>query len=195
MQSWGFNNFHAYVVTESGYDIADFEAQVPDFLRRHVGEDAPSFTDFSVIKLTDIHLNSHRDNELQASGNGITVLTFSAIAVFILLIACFNFMILSTVTSLTRAREVGMRKVCGASRGQIAVQFLLESVVTALIAIVLAALLLQIVLPSFNALLGKNMQLNYLQTPLALPAMLGLASVVGVLAGSYPAFFSRRFLR
>ncbi|MDO9319896.1 MAG: ABC transporter permease [Gammaproteobacteria bacterium] len=193
MQSWGFNNFHTYVVTEPGYDIADFKAQIPDFLRRHVGDDATSFTDFSVIKLTDIHLNSHRDNELQANGNGVTVLTFSAIAVFILLIACFNFMNLSTATSMSRAREVGMRKVCGASRGQIAVQFLLESVVTALIAVVLAAVLLQIALPAFNALLDKNMQLNYLQTPLALPALLGLASVVGVLAGSYPALFLSSF--
>ncbi|MGB4247720.1 MAG: ABC transporter permease, partial [Pseudohongiellaceae bacterium] len=189
MQSWGFNNFHTYVVTEPGYDIADFEAQIHDFLRRHVGEDAPSYTDFEVIPLRDIHLNSQRDNELQANGNNITVLTFSAIAVFILLIACFNFMNLSTARSLARAREVGMRKVCSASRTQIALQFLTESVVVALFAVALAALFVQLLLPWFNALLGKSLTMGYLENPWVIPALVGMAVLVGVLAGSYPALY------
>lgn len=193
MQSWGFNNFHTYVVTEPGYDIADFEAQIHDFLRRHVGEDAPSYTDFEVIPLRDIHLNSQRDNELQANGNNITVLTFSAIAVFILLIACFNFMNLSTARSLARAREVGMRKVCGASRTQIALQFLTESVVVALFAVALAALFVQLLLPWFNVLLGKSLTMGYLENPWVIPALVGMAVLVGVLAGSYPALYLSSF--
>ena len=104
MQSWGFNNFHTYVVTEPGYDMANFLSQSDDFFRRHMGEDAPSFTSFSAIKVTDIHLQSHRDNELQANGSAAVVITFSAIAVFILIIACFNFMNLSTARSLSRGR-------------------------------------------------------------------------------------------
>src|SRR5690606_35729923 len=100
------------------------------------------------------------DNELQGNGSRTTVLSFSAIALFILLIACFNFMNLSTARSLARAREVGMRKVCGASRGQIALQFLVESVLIAMLAVAGAALLVQVLLPSFNALLGTQLALG-----------------------------------
>lgn len=193
MQSWGFNNFHTYVVTEPGYDMADFEGQSDDFFRRHMGEDAPSFTSFSVIKLIDIHLQSHRDNELQGNGSGTVVLTFSAIAVFILLIACFNFMNLSTARSLSRAREVGMRKVCGASRGQIALQFLTESIVIAAIAVCVATLFVLMLLPAFNALLGTNLSLNLFGNAWVLPALCALALFVGTLAGLYPALYLASF--
>lgn len=193
MQSWGFNNFHTYVVTEPGYDIANFEAQTPDFLRRHVGEEAPSFTSFTVIKLTDIHLNSRRDNELAANGNATIVITFSAIALFILLIACFNFMNLSTARSLSRAREVGMRKVCGASQGQIALQFLIESIVIATLAVAAAAILVMLTLPSFNALLGTSLSLGLFENVWVFPVLLGLAVFVGIIAGLYPALYLASF--
>lgn len=193
MQSWGFNNFHTYVVTEPGYDMANFLSQSDDFFRRHMGEDAPSFTSFSAIKVTDIHLQSHRDNELQANGSAAVVLTFSAIAVFILLIACFNFMNLSTARSLSRAREVGMRKVCGASRGQIALQFLTESVVIAMLAVCVATLLVIITLPAFNALLGTSLSLNLFDNFWVLPALCSLALFVGTLAGLYPALYLASF--
>lgn len=193
MQSWGFNNFHTYVVAAPGYDMKQFEAQSDDFFRRHMGEDAPSFTSYSVIKVTDIHLQSHRDNELQANGSATVVLTFSAIAVFILLIACFNFMNLSTARSLSRAREVGMRKVCGASRGQIALQFLTESIVIAAIAVCVATLLVLALLPAFNALLGTSLSLDLTDNIWVLPALCALALVVGALAGLYPALYLASF--
>lgn len=193
MQSWGFNNFHTYVVTEPGYDMANFLSQSDDFFRRHMGEDAPSFTSFSAIKVTDIHLQSHRDNELQANGSAAVVLTFSAIAVFILLIACFNFMNLSTARSLSRAREVGMRKVCGASRGQIALQFLTESIVIAALAVCVATLLVLLILPAFNALLGTSLSLQLFANIWVLPALCSLALFVGTLAGLYPALYLASF--
>jgi putative ABC transport system permease protein len=193
MQSWGFNNFHTYVVAAPGYDMAQFEAQSDDFFRRHMGEDAPSFTSFSTIKVTDIHLQSHRDNELQANGSATVVLTFSAIAVFILLIACFNFMNLSTARSLSRAREVGMRKVCGASRGQIALQFLTESIVIAAIAVCVSTLLVLALLPAFNALLGTSLNLDLFGNIWVLPALCGLVLLVGTLAGLYPALYLASF--
>lgn len=193
MQSWGFNNFHTYVVTEPGYDMANFEARSDDFFRRHMGEDAPSFTSFSTIKVTDIHLQSQRDNELQANGSAVVVLTFSAIAVFILLIACFNFMNLSTARSLSRAREVGMRKVCGASRGQIALQFLTESIVIAALAVAVATLLVLALLPAFNALLGTSLSLQLFANIWVLPTLLALALFVGALAGLYPALYLASF--
>ena len=193
MHSWGFNNFHTYVVAEPGYDMADFEALSPDFFRRHLGEDAPSFTSFSVIKLTDIHLRSQRDNELQDNGSAAVVLTFSAIALFILLIACCNFMNLSTARSVSRAREVGMRKVCGASRGQIAVQFLTESIVIAVLAVGVATLLVLALLPAFNALLGTSLSLNLFSNIWVLPSLCALAMGVGTLAGLYPALYLASF--
>ena len=193
MQSWGFNNFHTYVVTEPGYDMANFEGQSDDFFRRHMGEDAPSFTSFSVIKLTDIHLESRRDGELQANGSATVVLSFSAIAVFILLIASCNFMNLSTARSLSRAREVGMRKVCGASRGQIALQFLTESIVIAAIAVFLATLLVLALLPAFNALLGTSLILDIFGNIWVLPALCALVLLVGTLAGLYPALYMASF--
>lgn len=193
MQSWGFNNFHTYVVTEPGYDIDDLVGQSDDFFRRHMGEDAPSFTSFSAIKVTDIHLQSHRDNELQANGSATVVLTFSAIALFILLIACFNFMNLSTARSISRAREVGMRKVCGASRGQIALQFLTESIVIAALAVAVATLLVLVILPPFNALLGTSLSLGLLENVWVLPTLCALAVLVGALAGLYPALYLASF--
>lgn len=193
MQSWGFNNFHTYVVAEQGYNMANFEAQSDDFFRRRMGEDAPSFTSYSVIKVTDIHLQSHRDNELQANGSATVVLTFSAIAVFILLIACFNFMNLSTARSISRAREVGMRKVCGASRGQIAMQFLTESIVIAAIAVAVATLLVLALLPAFNALLGTSLSLELMSNFWVLPILCGFAVFVGTLAGLYPALYLASF--
>ncbi len=187
MQSWGFNNFHTYVVAEPGFDPDAFSAQMPDFLRRHAGEDVPSFSSFTVIPVTDIHLHSQRDNELQANGSAATVMSFSAIAVFILLIACFNFTNLSTARSLARAREVGMRKVCGATRRQIALQFLVESCLIAVVAVALATGLVLLLLPAFNALLGTALHLDIVASPWTLPALVGVGMGVGVLAGLYPA--------
>ncbi len=193
MQSWGFNNFHTYIVADESFDLASFESQMPDFLSRHIGEQAPSFTSFTVMKLTDIHLNSARDNELQDNGSGVTVMTFSAIAVFILLLACFNFMNLSTARSLARAREVGMRKVCGASKLNIATQFLSESLLVAILAVALATVIVQLSLPAFNSLLGSSLSLDITQNLWVLPSLLLFALLVGVLAGLYPAFYLASF--
>lgn len=193
MQSWGFNNFHTYIVPDESFDLASFEGQMPDFLRRHVGEQAPEFTSFTVMKLTDIHLHSHRDNELQGNGNAVTVITFSAIAVFILLLACFNFMNLSTARSLARAREVGMRKVCGASKLNIAAQFLSESLLLALLAVALATALVLLSLPAFNSLLGSQLSLGLTQNLWVLPCLILFAILVGLLAGVYPAFYLASF--
>jgi len=193
LDNWGSNNFHTYVLTPEGYDIADLEAQIPDFLIRHVAEDANDWTEFPIQKLTDIHLTSNRDNEQQANGSKTGVYTFSAIAFFILLIACFNFMNLSTARSAQRAREVGMRKVMGAGRKQLIGQFLGESVLLSLLAMILAIAMVELSLPWFNSFIGLELVFDYLGNPGLLALLTGLALLVGFFAGSYPAFFLSAF--
>jgi putative ABC transport system permease protein len=193
LENWGSNNFHTYVLTPKGYDIARLEAQLPDFLIRHVAEDANDWTEFPIQKLTDIHLTSNRDNEQKANGSMTGVYTFSAIAFFILLIACFNFMNLSTARSAQRAREVGMRKVMGADREQLVGQFLGESVLLSLLAMVLAVALVELSLPWFSSFIGLNLVFDYLGNPGILAMLAGLALLVGFFAGSYPAFFLSAF--
>ena len=139
------------------------------------------------------HLNSQRDNELQPNGNITTVYTFSAIAFFILLIACFNFMNLSTARSATRAREVGLRKTLGADRAQVMTQFLGESILLTLIAVVVAVGLVQLLLPWFNNLIGLDLSVGYLENPSVILLLVGLASIVGLFSGSYPAFYLASF--
>lgn len=191
--NWGSNNYHTYVVIPENYNIDTFIDSIPDFMNRHINENATDFTDFVVMPLRDIHLHSQRDNELSANGNIVTVYTFSAIAVVILLIACFNFMNLSTARSASRAREVGLRKTLGADRGQIISQFLGESFLLSLIALALAVALVALLLPWFNNLIGLDLTLSFIGDPVGFLLLLGLALIVGLLAGSYPAFYLSSF--
>lgn len=193
LENWGSNNFHTYVVTPPAYDINNFIDALPAFLNRHISEDATTFTRFEVLPLKDIHLHSQRDNEFAANGNITTVITFSAIAVVILLIACFNFMNLSTARSASRAREVGLRKTLGAERSQLILQFLGESVLLSMVAAVLAGALVLVLLGWFNSLIGLELAFNPLQDPALLIGLALIALLVGLAAGSYPAFFLSSF--
>jgi len=193
LEGWSSNNFHTYVVVPENYNIGTFVDAIPDFLNRHIDERASSFTDFVVLPLPDIHLNSQRDNELDANGNIVTIYTFSAIAVVILLIACFNFMNLSTARSASRAREVGLRKTLGADRLQIIMQFLGESIILSLLAVILATLLVSMVLGWFNNLIGLQLEFSLMGEPLIAVGLALLALGVGLVAGSYPAFYLSSF--
>jgi putative ABC transport system permease protein len=170
------------------------EARLPDFLVRHVAEDANEWTSFPIMKLKDIHLHSHLDNEQKANGSITTVYTFSAIAVFILLIGCINFMNLSTARSAQRSREVGMRKVLGAFRQQLVFQFLGESILLSLLAMVMAAAMVELTLPWFNSFMELDIAFDYLGRPGLMLSLLALTLSVGIVAGSYPAFYLSAFL-
>ena len=193
LENWGSNNFHTYVLAPVGYDIAELEAQIPDFLTRHVAEDANDWTAFPIQPLADIHLTSNRDNEQKTNGSMTGIYTFSAIAFFILLIACFNFMNLSTARSAQRAREVGMRKVMGAGHRQLIGQFLGESILLSLLAMILAVAMVELSLPWFNSFIGLELTFNYFASPAMLLSLLALAILVGLFAGSYPAFYLSAF--
>ncbi len=192
LESWGSNNYYTYARLPQGYDPADLEAQFNDFLVRHFDEDAESSTALGLQRLTDIHLTSDRDGEWRANGSLATVTTFSAVAFFVLLIACINFMNLTTARSTQRAREVGVRKVVGATRSQLINQFLGESILLTAFAMVLALALVELVLPIFASFL--EMPLNFsLASPASLAILLVGIIVVGLFAGSYPAFYLSKF--
>ncbi|MDE1191574.1 MAG: FtsX-like permease family protein [Arachidicoccus sp.] len=145
------------------------------------------------MPLKEIHLHSDKRGEFEANGNIEYVYIFSIIAVFILLIACVNFMNLSTARAANRAKEVGVRKVAGSTHRNLITQFLTESVLVSFLAMISAVLLAAALLPLFNQLTGKNMHIGVLFSSWMLPVMIALIFVVGCLAGSYPAFYLSKF--
>ncbi len=192
MQDWGSNNYYTYLKLPEGYDYRDLEARFHDFMVKHRGEDEPASSMINLQKMTDIHLHSDRDSEWRANGSIAIVYTFSAVALFVLLIACINFMNLTTARSTQRAREVGVRKVVGAKRGQLIAQFLGESILLTSIAMLLAIAIVEVVLPYFAAFLEKPLSFS-IASPAVLAMLAGGVIGVGLLAGSYPALYLSRF--
>lgn len=208
LTTWlGNNNFNTYVLLKHGADYKKFEAAIPAFLSKHAGAELQSilhlsFTEFerggsyfrfNFTPLTAIHLQSNRIAELAANGNLQYVYIFSAVAALILLIACVNFMNLSTARSTNRAREVGVRKVLGSPRGALVLQFLTESVIVTLTAAIIAVLISLFLLPVFNRLSGKELSITASMLPYGLPALCLIVVLIGCIAGSYPAFFLSAF--
>ncbi len=143
--------------------------------------------------LLDIHLHSDLNGPYGANSKIEYVYIFSVIAFLILIVACINYVNLTNAKNLNRAREVGVRKVVGSMRMQIIRQFLLESVVFCWIAVSIALILVKIYLPFFNNLLGKSLQLNYLSNPLTIIGFIMFATIIGVIAGIYPALYLSSF--
>jgi putative ABC transport system permease protein len=143
--------------------------------------------------LTSIHLNSHLENEIRPNANKTYVYILAGIALFLVVIASINFMNLSTARSADRAREVGMRKVVGSHKSQLIAQFLTESVVITFVSLTLAIVFVELFLPSFNTLSGKALEINYLDNWFTIPVLLLIGVIIGVLAGSYPAFVLSQF--
>lgn len=197
MQNYGSNNFATYLLLPEGYDYQKLESQLPALIDRHMGEHggvpASQGTQLNLWPLTDIHLHSNLDSEIEANGNIEYVYLYTAIALFILLIACINFMNLSTARSAKRAVEVGLRKVVGADRSSLIKQFIGESMILATIGLVGAVLLVMLILPYFNNFLNINLDLNFLQNLSQLTGLIGVVLFVGLVAGSYPAFFLSGF--
>ncbi|MCK5148026.1 ABC transporter permease, partial [bacterium] len=193
LQNWGSNNYGTYLLLEKGRTREQLQAQMDAFIERHYGEGQSESTQLILQQLTDIHLYSNLDSEYEANGDIANVWIFSAIAVFILLIACINFMNLATARSAGRAREVGLRKVVGARRIQIVRQFLNEAVLMAALSGVIAIASTWLLLPKFNEFLGKQIHFNLIENPLLGFGMIGIVVFVGIVSGSYPAFFLSSF--
>jgi putative ABC transport system permease protein len=195
--NFGNNSFLTYIRVPEGYDTRNMEKQFPAFLDRHLnpGEriKASQWTALGLQKITDIHLHSHLDDEVEENGDIKRVYIFSAIALFILLIAGINYMNLSTARSALRAREIGVRKVVGAQRKEIIAQFLSESVLVAWLAMLLAVLVTWLSLPGLNKLSGQQLNLGILFRWEIIVPMLIVPFAVGILSGIYPALFMSSF--
>ena len=190
-----FPDVYTYLRLQKGYSPSAFEKKMPDFLRKYVGGQIAQFRIQMrpfLQPLTRIHLHSNLDAEMKANSNVSYIYIFSAIAAFVLLIACINFMNLATARSAGRAQEVGLRKVVGAYRGQLVQQFLGETLFLSGLALALALLFTSLLLRVFNNLSGKKLSLM-LAAGWGIPIMIGLTVLVGLIAGSYPAFFLSAF--
>lgn len=205
MQNYGSNNFATYLLLPKGYEYEQLQEQIPAFIDRHLSsEDHALGNDGEEVRpsdgtmlflqpLTDIHLHSNLDSEIEANSRIEYVYIYGAIALFILIIACINFMNLSTARSVKRAVEVGLRKVVGANRSSLIRQFIGESVVMALLSLIFAILLVELMLPMVNDFINLNLELNLLQNLTQLLWLFAIVFFVGLVAGSYPAFFLSGF--
>jgi putative ABC transport system permease protein len=192
LESWGSNNYYTYLRLPEGYNPVDLESRFEDFLIKHWNENAPSSSALGLQFLPDIHLTSNRDAEWQANGSIAVVYTFSAVALVVLLIACINFMNLTTARSTQRAKEVGVRKVVGAKRSQLIAQFMGESILLTAVAMLLAVALVELILPVFAGFVEKPLSFS-LANPSSLLTLLIGTVLVGILAGSYPALYLSKF--
>jgi len=192
----------AYVRFSPGTDPAAVKAKIPGFMDRVLGTrkdkdgnivPASQGNTIFLRKVTDVHLHSHTSKELEANGDIRYVNLFTIIAIFVLVIACINFMNLSTARATQRAREVGLRKVVGANRRRLMTQFLGESLVVALMAIVLALVLVVLLLPAFNAFASRNISFGLLFNPVGLLTVLGVFFLTGIASGFYPAMYLSAF--
>ena len=202
------HNFHTYVLLREGTDYKKFNKNFSEVLTKHVLPQVSQFIkveslealeasgnklEYSLIPITEIHLHSDRKIELEANSNVQYVYIFSAAALFILLIACINFMNLTTAKSSGRAKEVGIRKVLGTNRKSLIWQFLSESTLIAVFALVISLVFVYLSLDWFNTISGKAISMSSLLSAKFLIFIALLPFVVGILAGIYPAFFLSSF--
>lgn len=192
---WNFYTAHyTYLVLPKGTDHLAFAKKISEFMDKNENlQPGMRKNDLRLQPLTSIHLYSNLGLEIEANGNISTVYTMSAIAFFILIIACINFMNLTTAQSLKRAREVGVRKAVGSKRSQLIAQFLSESVVVSLAALMIAVVILILAIPAFNNFSGKVLVFDPIQEPSTLGWLVVITVFVGVMAGTYPAFVISSF--
>jgi putative ABC transport system permease protein len=205
--SWLSNNTYNYVMVRPGVTQEKLQKDVDATINNYLGKELESQLHatlkditskgshfiYHAMPLNDIHLHSNKSYEIEANGDVTYVYIFSVIAVFILLIACVNFMNLSTARSANRAKEVGIRKVAGSLRMHLITQFLTESVLISFFSLVLAIGIAALLLPLFNQLAEKEMSVATLFSTWLFPVMIGLVFLAGCVAGSYPAFYLSAF--
>ncbi|NOT76765.1 MAG: FtsX-like permease family protein [Cyclobacteriaceae bacterium] len=204
---WTGNSIYTYIQKTPTASVSEINSKLEDLVAKYVGKEVEqglgvTFEQFRkqgglysyfLYPLTDSHLYSAFNDDIEPASDIRYVYIFSGVGLFILLIACINFMNLSTAQSAGRAKEVGLRKTLGSQRGQMIGQFLSESFLYSLVAIVLAIALSFVMLPAFNLLAGKTLSLDALMSPVFMTAAVVLILLVGIVAGSYPAFYLTSF--
>ncbi len=207
LDQWLGNNNYTYVVLREDFDPERLEAKFPALIEKHMGPQLEQLLGMTMEEflgggnrygyflqpLKKIHLESDLQFEINPGGSKTSVIIFSIIAVFLIIIASINFMNLATASAARRAREVGIRKVAGAGKPLLIWQFLAESFLTTILALVLAIALVELFLPSFNTLTGKDLIFSFLDRPVFLLGLLLIGVFVGFASGSYPAFFLSSF--
>ncbi len=200
---WGSNFVRTYVLLHENTAAEDINHQFPNLLEKHFGPiitevmnislqefyDAGNKYAYFLEPLPDIHLRSSFNEKPEGSSDIVYVYVLSLIALFILIIACINFINLTTARSALRSKEVGIKKVLGSGRRQLISQFLVESVILCLIAMLVAILMVEFLMPAFNKLTDKDLALDFLSNPYTLPILLLLSIFTGLAAGGYAAFF------
>jgi len=194
--NWGGFGFYTYVLLKPNVNAAAFEKKLRPIYDKYLASIFAQFNikmRFGLQPITSIHLHSDMANEPEELGSMSYIYIFSAVAFFMLLIACINYMNLTTARSARRAKEIGIRKVTGSSKLQLVLQFLVESTLTALFALLLSIGLIALFLPTFNTLSGKFITFGTLLKPDTLFILLAIILFVGIVGGSYPAFYLSKF--
>jgi len=192
VETWSYYEPKTYVQLESNANPADLEGKFPAFLRKYKGKESVS-EKLHLQPLTDIHLGGNLRFELETNNDMKNIFLFSAIAFFIMLIACLNYVNLSVARSAKRAVEVGMRKVVGAHKSQLVMQLLGESTVFSLLALMISVLMVDLALPVFGSLIDRNLTSSLFLDLDILFVFLGIAVLIGFLSGAYPAFIISSF--
>jgi putative ABC transport system permease protein len=204
---WLNNNLYTYLQLHENASIESVNKKYEALVDKYVGPEVEKFMGMSLkamkdqggiygyfsTKLSDIHLNSAARDGIEPSGNIMYVYFFGGIGLFIIVIACINFMNLSTARSAGRAKEVGLRKTLGSLRSQMVRQFLAESTMYSFVAVVLSLIACYFLLPAFNLLAGKELGMQLVGTPNFILGIIGVVIFVGIVAGSYPAFYLTSF--
>jgi len=190
LSMWDVNSYYTYVLLQENVPYQKVNEKITDFIKNYSDE---SVTELDLQPLEKIHLYSDYTADIQGNGDIFYVRIFTIIALFVLLIACINYMNLSTARSSKRAREVGLRKVVGASKRQLLRQFMGESVIISFFSLLLATVLVELLMNVFNNISGKQLSINIFSQGYIFLGLLGIALLAGILAGSYPAFFFSSF--
>ncbi|MEA3317379.1 MAG: ABC transporter permease, partial [Bacteroidota bacterium] len=196
LKSWTSFTYHSYIKTEQNANVDTINSFLADYIDRKMQmnlADEGIFLTPYLQPVKKIHLHSDLLSELEENGDMDEIYIYSAIALFLLLIACINFVNLTTAHSANRAKEVGVRKILGADRKMLVHQYVGESVFLSVIAYIFSLCFIELLLPVFNNVVGKDLELIFITKPLYLLVFLFITVIVGVLSGTYPAFFISRF--
>jgi putative ABC transport system permease protein len=194
--NWGNFGVYTYLLFPENFDVKAFQTKMQgmyDAYMKTIFESMKIKIEYILEPLTRIHLYSTNANEPKPTGSITYVYIFGIVAILLVLIAAMNYMNLATARSSRRAREVGLRKVVGSRRTPLIFQFLSESMVFTLISLVISIILIIVLLPQFNQLAGKSFDLHVIYSPVVILSFLAVVLIVGVIGGSYPAFFLSRF--
>ena len=191
-QTWVWNPCWTYLLLEDGAAPV-LEKKFPDFINKYFNDAEKKNISLYLQPLTDIHLKSRLDYELEPNNNISYIYILSAIAAFLLIIASINFMNLATATSAARAKEIGVKKVVGVYRSQLIFQFISESIILSFISLIIALILVELLLPAFNTFTNKDIVLSILLQPKYLLALIVLVLFTGAFSGIYPAFYLSAF--